>query len=46
MAQNIIEKEHVQKFYEENKNCLNAMQLPPCIPGLNPIEHVWKKTKK
>ncbi|MEK6733984.1 MAG: IS630 family transposase [Pseudomonadota bacterium] len=41
-----FEKEHVQKFYEENKHKLNVIQLPPYSPKLNPIEQVWKKIKK
>lgn len=41
-----FEKEHVQKFYEENKHRLVIMQLPPYSPELNPIEQVWKKVKK
>ncbi len=41
-----FEKEHVQKFYEENKDCLKVFQLPAYSPELNPIEQVWKKTKK
>jgi len=41
-----FEKEHVQKFYEENKNCLKVFQLPPYSPELSPIEQTWKKTKK
>ena len=41
-----FEKEHVQKFYEKNKQRLVVMQLPPYSPELNPIEQVWKKIKK
>ena len=41
-----FEKEHVQKFYEENKDYLKVVQLPAYSPELNPIEQVWKKTKK
>lgn len=41
-----FEKEHVQKFYEENKERLVVIQLPPYSPELNPIEQVWKKVKK
>ena len=41
-----FEKEHVQKFYEENKEKLIIMQLPPYSPNLNPIEQSWKKIKK
>ena len=41
-----FEKEHVQKFYEENKENLVVMQLPPYSPQLNPIEQTWKKIKK
>ena len=41
-----FEKEHVQKFYKENESCLKVMQLPPYSPELNPIEQVWKETKK
>ena len=41
-----FEKEHVQKFYEENKHQLVIVQLPPYSPNLNPIEQVWKKVKK
>lgn len=40
-----FEKEHVQKFYEENKEKLIIMQLPPYSPNLNPIEQSWKKIK-
>ena len=41
-----FEKEHVRKFYEENKYRLVVIQLPPYSPELNPIEPVWKKIKK
>jgi len=41
-----FEREHVQKFYEENEECLKVIQLPPYSPELSPIEPVWKKTKK
>lgn len=41
-----FEKEHVQKFYEENKERLVVIQLPSYSPELNPIEQVWKKVKK
>lgn len=41
-----FEKELVQKFYEENKEILIIIQLPPYSPELNPIEQVWKKIKK
>ena len=41
-----FEKEHVQKFYEENKDYLKVVQLSAYSPELNPIEQVWKKTKK
>ena len=41
-----FEKEHVQKFYEENKQRLVIIQLPPYSPQLNPIEQTWKKIKK
>ena len=41
-----FEKEHVQKFYEENKHRLVIVQLPPYSPNLNPIEQVWRKIKK
>ena len=41
-----FEKKHVQKFYEENKNRLILLQLPPYSPELNPIEQTWKKIKK
>lgn len=41
-----FEKEHVQKFYQENKHRLIVIQLPPYSPKLNPIEQVWKKIKK
>jgi len=41
-----FEKEFVQKFYEENKQRLVVIQLPPYSPDLNPIEQVWKKIKK
>jgi len=41
-----FEKEHVQKFYEENKDTVRVIQLPPYSPQLNPIEQVWKKMKK
>jgi len=40
-----FEKEHVQKFYEENKDNLKVIQLPPYSPELSPIEQVWKKIK-
>jgi transposase len=41
-----FEKEHVQKFYVENKEKLKIIQLPPYSPELNPIEQTWKKIKK
>ncbi len=41
-----FEKEHVQKFYKENEDCLKVIQLPEYSPELNPIEQTWKKTKK
>ena len=41
-----FEREHVQKFYKENEDCLKVIQLPPYSPELSPIEPVWKKTKK
>jgi len=41
-----FEKKHVQKFYEDNKQRLIVVQLPPYSPNLNPIEQVWKKIKK
>lgn len=41
-----FEKEHVQKFYKDNEDCLKIIQLPPYSPELNPIEQVWKKIKK
>ena len=41
-----FEKEHVQKFYKENEDCLKVIQLPAYSPELNPIEQTWKKTKK
>jgi len=41
-----FEKEHVQKFYAENKEKLKIIQLPSYSPELNPIEQTWKKIKK
>lgn len=41
-----FEKEIIQKFYEEHKECLVVIQLPPYSPKLNPIEQTWKKIKK
>lgn len=41
-----FEKALVQKFYEENKDKLVVIQLPPYSPKLNPIEQTWKKIKK
>lgn len=41
-----FEKKYVQKFYEEKKDTLVVVQLPPYSPELNPIEQVWKKVKK
>ena len=41
-----FEKEHVQKFYEDNAEMLKVIQLPAYSPELNPIEQTWKKTKK
>lgn len=41
-----FEKEHVQKFYVENEDCLKVIQLPAYSPELSPIEQTWKKTKK
>ena len=41
-----FEKDHVQKFYKENKHRLVVMELPPYSPELNPIEQTWKKIKK
>ena len=40
-----FEKEHVQKFYLDNKPVLVVIQLPPYSPNLNPIEQTWKKIK-
>ncbi len=40
-----FEKELVQKFYNENKERLKIIQLPPYSPELNPIEQTWKKIK-
>ena len=40
-----FEKEHVQKFYEDNKDKIKVMQLPAYSPKLNPIEQTWKKVK-
>jgi len=41
-----FEKEIVQKFYDQKKDCLKIVQLPPYSPELNPIEQTWKKVKK
>jgi transposase len=41
-----FEKALVQKFYEDNKDKLVVIQLPPYSPKLNPIEQTWKKIKK
>lgn len=41
-----FEKEHVQRYYEEHKDCLKVFQLPAYSPELSPIEQVWKKTKR
>jgi transposase len=41
-----FEKEHIQKFYKNNRHRLVVIQLPPYSPKLNPIEQVWKKIKK
>lgn len=41
-----FEKALVQKFYEDNKDKLIVIQLPPYSPKLNPIEQTWKKIKK
>lgn len=41
-----FEREHVQKFYEENEDKLKVIQLPAYSPKLNPIEQVWKKIKQ
>lgn len=40
-----FEKEHVQKFYNDKKENLVIIQLPPYSPKLNPIEQTWKKIK-
>ena len=40
-----FEKKLVQKFYNENKDKLKIIQLPPYSPELNPIEQTWKKMK-
>lgn len=41
-----FEKAVIQKFYEDNKENLIVVQLPPYSPKLNPIEQTWKKIKK
>lgn len=41
-----FEKEHVQKFYEDNKKKLVFLQLPAYSPELNPIEQHWIKIKE
>lgn len=41
-----FEKEHVQKFYEDNKDNLVVFQLPAYSPELNPIEQHWIKIKE
>jgi transposase len=41
-----FEKDHVQKFYEENKDKVVIIQLPSYSPDFNPTEQVWKKIKK
>lgn len=40
-----FEKKLVQKFYNDNKEILKVIQLPPYSPELNPIEQTWKKIK-
>ncbi len=41
-----FEKEHVQKFYAENKENLIIFQLPAYSPELNPIEQYWRYVKE
>ncbi len=41
-----FEKQRIQSFYENNKDRLIVIQLPPYSPDLNPIEQTWKKIKK
>ena len=41
-----FEKEHIQKFYEENKENLIIFQLPAYSPELNPIEQYWRYVKE
>ena len=41
-----FEKEHIQKFYEENKKNLVVFQLPAYSPELNPIEQWWIPLKE
>ena len=36
----------VKSFKEENKDRLTIVQLPTFSPDLNPIEKLWKNTKR
>ena len=36
----------MQKFFEEHKERITAYLLPSYSPDYNPIEYLWRKTKK
>ena len=36
----------LQKFFFKNQNCLVRIFLPPYSPELNPIERVWRITRR
>jgi transposase len=39
-------KQELQPFFAENKKRLRLMWLPPYSPNLNPIERVWRLTRR
>jgi transposase len=39
-------KKELQPFYAENRKRLHLLWLPPYSPNLNPIERVWRLTRR
>lgn len=35
----------VKDFFEENKECITPVKLPPCSPEFNAVEECWKQGK-
>ncbi|WP_407700393.1 transposase [Streptomyces beihaiensis] len=36
----------LREFCDHNSDWLTMVKLPPCAPGLNPVEGMWAHLKK